>query len=139
MMIRLLLGAALSALGLALVAAWPAADLVTGLDGAPMIVADADRPTLEPAYFDGESCPSKLLLAPREEKTQGAIRVVAIALGPDGRDLELAISGPETAEETVLLLFDEHGRLVAAREPAMLQPHEAHGGCGALPPAPGGV
>ncbi len=122
-MIRLLLGSALPIVGLGLVAAFAGPDLVTGLQGTPMIVAGADQPRLEPARFDGEACAAASLFrgAPAAEHERARMRIVAVALGPDGQDFEVAIENPGNASETITLLFDESGRLAAVSKPRSME------------------
>jgi hypothetical protein len=132
-MIRALLGAAFPIVGLALAAAFAGPDLVTGTSGAPMIVSGGDHVSLASANFNGEACASTLLYGetPDADKDEG-VRVVAVALQPNGRTIELGTSetpgADGTIRETVLLLFDDKGQLVSASRPAEMQA-AAHGDC----------
>lgn len=137
-MIRVLFGSALPVLGLGLVAAFAGPDLVTGPRGAPMIVADQPSPSngFARARFDGEACASRAVLGedPRKAWSRAGVRVVAIALRPDGEEMEMAVKEPDgPVTETVALLFDEKGKLVAVSRPHSLQP--AASDC-LKPPAP---
>jgi hypothetical protein len=119
-MIRVLLGSAFPVVGLALVAAFTGPDLVTGLSGAPMIVAGDERLRLSTAGFEGDACASTLLFA-EKQNARPSLRVVAMALQPDGRDLEIGIRDIQGASgaptETVVFLFDDKGRLVSISRP----------------------
>ncbi len=125
-MIRVLLGAAFPIVGLALAAAFTGPDLVTGMSGAPMIVSGGDRVDLAPALFDGGACASTLLYGrtPDADEHEG-VRVVAVALQPDGRTIELGTSetpgADGTVRETMLLLFDDTGQLVSVSRPVEMQ------------------
>jgi hypothetical protein len=137
-MIRVLLGSALPILGLALAAGFAGPDLVTGLSGAPMVVAGSDRVDFAPARFDGGACASTLLYGETRGGTgeQSGLRVIAMALGPDGRDIELGVreipaSGTKTG--TFMLLFDQDGRLVAVSRPPELQQAATAHNCAKAP------
>jgi hypothetical protein len=138
-MIRVLLGSAFPVVGLALVAGFAGPDLVTGLGGAPMVVAGSDPVDFAPARFDGGACASTLLYGETHGATDGqpVLRVIAMALGPDGRDIELGvreIPAKGTEPGTVVLLFDQNGRLVGlSRPPELQQAATAHGDCAKAP------
>ena len=130
-MIRVLLGSVFSLGGLALAAALAGPDLVTGMAGAPMVVNGGGHVSIEAARFDGDACASTLLFGapPATSDEPARVRVIALALRPDGEVIELGMrdtpgtNGAPTA--TVAILFDEHGRLVAISKPTALQPAAA--------------
>jgi hypothetical protein len=137
-MIRALLGSAFPVVGLALATVFTGPDLVTGVSGAPMIVSSEERAILAAAEFEGEACASTLLLGEaRRAEQRPSIRIVAMALRPDGQDIELGIRdipGPSGAPtETVVFLFDETGRLISIGKPAATAPPTAAHPCPEAP------
>jgi hypothetical protein len=125
-MIRALVGAALPVLGLGLVAAFAGPDLVTGPLGKPLIVDAAGPRSVTQARFSDKECAATYLLDQGADAIDAkrAVRVIAYALRPDGHETELGIRDfPGTApRETVALLFDESGTLIAAGKPQMPEP-----------------
>jgi hypothetical protein len=137
-MIRVFLGSALSLGGVALATMLAGPDLVTGVNGAPMIVHSEDRVSLEAALFDGDTCASTLLYGENPEAggEPAGIRLVALGLRADGDIIELGMRdtpGMDGAPRAVVaVLFDEAGRLVAVSKPEALIPAAA-GACGTSP------
>jgi hypothetical protein len=124
-MIRLLFGSALPVLGLGFAAAILGPSLVTGPRGEPIIMAGADRATLQAASYDGEACSSALLFAGPvgADDTAGA-HVVAFALRSGERGVVVEVEdfpGGTNPPMTVALVFDDAGRLIAAGDPESLQ------------------
>ncbi len=135
-MIRALFGLAFPVVGLGLVAAFAGPDLVTGTQGAPMVVAGVEHASLKRMRFDGGACPSTLLFddGERQARLQAGVRVVAYQLRPDGQETVLAIrklpGAAGTAGETVTLLFDDSGHLAAVdRQPTEPELASATGDC----------
>jgi hypothetical protein len=101
-----------------------------------MVVNGGGHVSLQAAQFEGDACASTLLFGapPATGDEPARVRVIALALRPDGEVIELGMrdtpgtNGAPTA--TVAILFDEHGRLVAISKPTALQPATtSHGDC----------
>jgi hypothetical protein len=138
-MIRVLLGSVVALGGLGLAAVYAGPDLVTGSNGAPMIVDGGSRASLQAALFDGGACASTLLYG--EKPATGAeadgIRIVALGLRADGEVVELGIRDTPGANgaprATVALLFDEDGTLVGISKPEAFSPAATLGDCPSAP------
>jgi hypothetical protein len=131
-MIRVAVGTALPILGLGLGVALIGPDLLAGPRGEPLMIADAANDMIEPASFDGDACASALLLAgPLGEdlSARPVGRILALRLG--AADAPVAMQEIPVADEaggsTIVLVFDDAGRLLAAGEPeaAHLDPDQA--------------
>jgi hypothetical protein len=124
-MIRLLLGLALPVLGIGASAAFLGPDLLTGPRGEPLVMAAPDRPMLQAASFEGGGCASTTILpTPSEAAPHGSARIVAFALPAEGETVAVAVEdfpGTGGLPETVILIFDRDGRLIAAGDPMSLQ------------------
>jgi hypothetical protein len=125
-MIRALLASTLPVLAVGMAVTLVGADLIVGPSGEPLRVAAPEAAILQPASFDAASCASTLLLADRQgaadpaDATPGT-RVVALSEGA-GFIVAIAAVPPDApASETLVLIFDESGRLLAAGDPATLQ------------------
>lgn len=134
-MIRGLSVSALSALGLAAAAACLSPDLVAGPRGEPLIVSEFSEASLQPAGLDldGGGCPVAL---PFAEAEAAGLHIVAYAFRPDSEDVAVALEDYSDASrkpaETVILVFDKSGRLIATGDPEAL----GVGDAGCLPPRP---
>lgn len=122
-MIRVLLGSALPVLGIGAAAAFLGPDLLTGPRGEPLIVAAPDQAMLQPASLKGDSCAATLHLAGVPDDSSGT-RVVVLTLPSEPDDVAVAVEDfPRlpAAPKTVMLVFDEAGRLIAVGDPRTLQ------------------
>jgi hypothetical protein len=125
-MIRAFLASALPVLGVGMAVTLVGPDLIVGPSGEPLRVAAPEAAFLQPASFDAASCASTLLLADRQGAADPAdgtpgTRVVALS---EGAGFIVAIAAaPHDAptSETLVMIFDETGRLLAAGDPTTLQ------------------
>lgn len=122
-MIRVLLGSALSVLGLGLAAAFVAPTVLATSGVQPMIVGAADPvPEFQPASFDEAACASTLLFAEAADRAgpDSRLRVLAFARplgsGKHGFELRELPPGASTQGAVILLLVDAGGRILAALE-----------------------
>jgi hypothetical protein len=124
-MIRILFGSALPVLGLGAAVALLGPDLITGPRGEPLIVAAPGVATLQEASFDGAACAFPLILdgeyrpADPAELAAGAhVVTLAFRRGPHGTSvvIEKGATNPQ-ADEAILLVFDDGGRIVAVTRP----------------------
>ena len=126
-MIRVLLGSALSVLGIGAVASL-GPTLLASPQGEPLVMMAPDQPTLQAASYDGDACNSTLIFADPADDANSAVhpgmRIVVFALPTDANDVAVAVedfpSAP-AAPQTVVLVFDAAGRLVSAGDPTSLQ------------------
>ncbi len=128
-MIRILLGSALPIFGLGVAAAVLGPDLVTGPRGEPLIMAAPGEARLQAASFDDDACATKVPFADSSNAAAAGTRIIAFALRSGADDVAVAVedfpNGAATARETVVLIFDETGRLIAAGNPASLDMRQA--------------
>lgn len=122
-MIRGLIVSALPILGLGLAATTLAPNLMSGPRGEPLIMASADAAHLQAAKFEGTACASRLLFA--DEAIGGGMgtHIVAFALRSGESDVAVEVedfAGARNAPKTIALVFDNHGHLLAAGDPAHL-------------------
>ena len=126
-MIRVLLGSALPVLGLAAAASFLGPDLLSGPRGEPLVMVTPDQAVLQPASFDGSACNSTLVFADPADGASAAqlgIRIVVFALPTESDDVAIAVEDipiAPAAPKTVVLVFDEAGRLLSAGDPTSLQ------------------
>ena len=122
-MIRLAVGSAFSILGLGLGVALIGPDLLAGPRGEPLMIAGAANDMIRPASFEGETCADALLLAGPlgdDLSARPVGRILALRLG----DAETPVAMQEipvaadAGGSTIVLVFDDAGRLLAAGEPA---------------------
>jgi hypothetical protein len=120
-MIRALLASALPVLGVGMAVAFVGPDLIAGPRGEPLRVAGPDAALLQPASLEAEACASTLLLPPDGRLDSGPqTRVVALS---DAMGFIVAVEGVPhgAADGTLILVFDESGRLLAAGDPGALE------------------
>ena len=121
-MIRVAVGSALPILGLGLGVALIGPDLLAGPRGEPLMIAGAANDMIEPASFDGEACVDALLLAGPlgEDLSERPVgRILAFRLGDAETPLamqEIPVAA-DAGGTTIVLVFDDAGRLLAAGEP----------------------
>lgn len=143
-MIRVLLGSALPVLGIGAAATLLSPDILTGPRGEPLVmVAPADA-ALQPASYNGDACASTLLFADPSDPhapTHSDTRIVAFALPSGPNDVAVAVEDfPRAPAEprTVVLIFDEAGRLVSVGDANALGIQAAAGLADCInPPKPG--
>ena len=129
-MLRVLLASALPVLGIGLAAASLSPNLLAGPGGDPLIlIAPADA-SLQAANFDGEACASSLLFAGplSADGSMAGTRIVAFALRSGDRNVAVAVedySVPGQPPNTVVLVFDDLGNLLAAGDPQSLNLQQA--------------
>ena len=122
-MIRVAVGSALPILGLGLGVAFIGPDFLAGPRGEPLMIAGAANDMIESASFDGEACANALLLAGPlgEDLSQRPVgRILALRLGDAETPVvmqEIPVAA-DAAGSTIVLVFDDAGRLLAAGEPA---------------------
>jgi hypothetical protein len=135
-MIRALLVSALAVLGLGTAGAYLGPDLVTGPRGEPLIMAKSPDAMLKPANFAAGACEPTLLYS-RVAASGG--RIVAFSFRPDSENVAVAVEDyvdpAHKPAETVILVFDKDGALVAAGDPQSLHISEAD--CGLTDPLAG--
>ena len=123
-MIRVLFGSALSFLGLGAAVAILTPNLVTGPRGEPMIMAGPGQATLQAASFDGGACAPTLLFAgPLGAGDAAGAHIIAFALRTGARGVAIEVKdfpGATQKSNTVVLIFDEAGRLVSVGDPESL-------------------
>ena len=123
-MIRALLGAALPVLGFGLAAAFVGPSLVGTPGGEPMRVAQPLPASLHEASFGAAACAETLLLAERGADTLHGARIFALALQAEAGGLRVAAeevpSGAVVPDETLLLVIDRTGRVLASGSAADL-------------------
>jgi hypothetical protein len=136
-MIRGLIVSALPIVGLAMAATTLAPGLLTGPQGEPLIMASADDLSVQAAKFEGTACASRLLFA---DQAKGAVgtHIVAFALRSSAGDVAVEVedfAGAKKLPKTIVLVFDDDGRLLAAGDPAdlHLKIEAALSGCDADP------
>jgi hypothetical protein len=140
-MIRILFGSALPILGLGVATALLGPDLVTGPRGEPLMVAGPKAASFQQASFDGAACGFPLVLGeealPSADPTMPTAdtHVVTLAFrsGADGVSIaiERGATNPD-ADEALLLVFDDEGRIVALIHPPSLRERmlaETYAGC----------
>ena len=123
-MIRVLLGSALSVLGIGAVASL-GPTLLSGPRGEPLVMTAPDQPTLQAANYDGDACGSTLVFAdPADTQHPSGARIVVFSLPANEHEVALAVEDfPHAPAEprTVVLVFDEAGRLISADESSSLE------------------
>lgn len=127
-MIRLVLGSALPVLGLAAGVAFLGPDLLTVPRGDPMILAAPGQEFLQPASLSDEACASTPILTPPDDSHGDfpgrGFRVFAFTLPADTEHMAVAVEdypSLDVTPKTVVLVFDEAGRIVAAGDPLTIQ------------------
>ena len=117
-MIRVLLGFALPILGLGGAAALLGPSLSGSPAGEPMLVAAAEEASFQPASFEAACAETLLLTEAAPGELAAGLRVVALAFlsGADGVKVRMedVADGAVVLNETLLLVLDSAGRLVAA-------------------------
>jgi hypothetical protein len=122
-MIRGLIVSALPILGLGLAATTLAPSLMSGPRGEPLIMASAAATNLQTARFEGTACASRLLFADEATSGGAGTHIVAFALRSGANDVAVEVedfAGAKETPKTIALVFDNHGRLLAAGDPAHL-------------------
>jgi hypothetical protein len=144
-MIRVLLGSALSILGLGLSAAFVAPSLVGAPSGEPMLVAEAGSASFQPASFQAAACAEAQLLAGRHgSPSEPGLRVVALGFVSGAHGVRVILQdvpdGAIVPDETVLLVLDASGRVLATGSAASLAEGRSIAAvdpdCAPLPKAP---
>ena len=132
-MIRILLGSVLPVLALGSAATLFSPDILTAPRGAPLVMAAPGDASLQPAKFDGDACASTLLFAdpsdPQAPRNSG-MRIMAFAVPASPNDVAVAVEDFPRAPappRTVVLVFDENGRLVSAHDSGALDLEVAAG------------
>lgn len=119
-MIRILLGSALPVLGIGAAATLLSPDILTGPHGEPLVMVAPGDAAFQPASYNGDACASTPLFADPSDPhapTHSGMRIAAFALPSDPNDVAVAVEDfPRAPAEprTVVLIFDEAGRLVSA-------------------------
>jgi hypothetical protein len=119
-MIRILLGSALSVLGVGAAATLLSPDILTAPRGEPLVMVKQGDAALQPASYNGDACGSTLLFADPSDPhapARSGMRIVAFALPSGPNDVAVAVEDfPRAPAEprTVVLVFDESGRLISA-------------------------
>ena len=143
-MIRILLGSALPVLGIGAAATLLSPDILTAPRGEPLVMVAPGEAALQPASYNGDACASTLLFAdptadPRAP-THSGTRIVAFALPSGPSDVAVAVEDFPRAPaqpRTVVLIFDESGRLISAGDANALGVQAAAGLADCInPPAP---
>lgn len=124
-MIRILLRSALPVLGIGLAGASVGPALIAGPTGEPLLVSAPDLATLQEASFRSEECALPLLLSEMDAAAGQPIdlsgrRIVAVLhRGTEGIAVAMGRIRQQSAEDgaTLVLVFDETGRLIAAGDP----------------------
>ena len=117
-MIRTLVASALPVLGVGAALALVGPDLLAGPTGEPLRVASPQAAMIQPASFDASSCASTLLAGGGDTVST---RIVAFS---EDAGFVVAIEAPQqagSAGETLILIFDEAGRLIAAGDPGAME------------------
>jgi hypothetical protein len=131
-MMRILLGSALPVLGIGAAATLLSPDLLTTPRGEPLVMAAPDGAALQPAKYEGDGCASTLLFTDPSDPhaPTRAMRIVAFTLPTAPNDVAVAVEDYPRAPvppRTVVLVFDESGRLVSAGDPDALGVQAAAG------------
>jgi hypothetical protein len=143
-MIRILLGSALPVLGIGAAATFLSPDLLTAPRGEPLVMVVPGDATLQPASYDGDDCGSTLLFADPSGETHDPMpsgaRIVVFALPAGPNDVAVAVEDFPRAPaqpRTVVLIFDEAGRLISAGDSDSLDVEAAAGHADCInPPKP---
>ena len=142
-MIRILLGSALPVLGIGAAATFLSPDLLTAPRGEPLVMVVPGDATLQPANYAGDACASTLLFADPSGETHAPMpsgaRIVVFALRRARMMMRAVEDFPRAPAppRTVVLIFDESGRLVSAGDSTSLDIQSAAGLADCInPPAP---
>jgi hypothetical protein len=135
-MIRTLVASALPVLGVGAAIALVGPDLIAGPTGEPLRVASHEGSMLHPASFDATSCTSALLAGADDA---AGTRIVAFT---EDAGFVVVVETPHqvgSANETLVLIFNASGRLIAAGHPNALETDAAGAAliddCAHQPPA----
>jgi hypothetical protein len=132
-MIRILLGSALPVLGVGAAATLLSPDILTAPRGEPLVMMAPGEATLQPTNYNGDACASTLLFAdPSDPRapTHSGMRIMAFAVPASPNNVAVAVEDFPRAPappRTVVLVFDENGRLVSAHDSSALDAEVAAG------------
>ena len=132
-MIRILLGSALPVLAVGAAATLLSPDILTAPRGEPLVMVAPAAAGLQPASYDGDGCDSTLLFADRFDprtSTRSGMRIMAFALPASPDEVAVAVEDFPRAPalpRTVVLIFDESGRLISVGDAEALGVEAAAG------------
>jgi hypothetical protein len=118
-MIRPVLAVSASALAFGAAALLVAPQLNIGWRGEPMLVAGSEAfHPVQAVSFDHDPCDGSQVLAEAAIDTGGGLRIVTVAIGPDGADSAVTVAEfpgrPGEHSATILLIVDPAGKLISA-------------------------